>query len=330
MNYLAAELLGNNCKLHHPPLALPLKGREYSKEHRSKAVGYQTLRGQWIWKTKYKKISILDSFFHFLDSALLFYFLLSTFYFLNQRLPLNCGSMRTEWMYMLVKRLPVEAVLFAEKAVNAVEGRIIFPEDMLIVKEIRDGNSSINFGLKTSPWGSGKDYFFRHYSGRIQRGKQSPFSITFKAKKTGTAAISISNAKALQNDGEGTETRLRSEMWQWKSKREIAVAGRKKLRILFSPEPFALSIAREPVYFNEEWFVAFATSDKDSGVSRYEIKEYRFSLFAVLFHLGESQRVRTFFPIKHWRVISLFALLMVRVTFGWRKSLPQTHSCGMN
>ena len=42
----------------------------------------------------------------------------------------------------------VAVIVHSEKQLNAIEGRLVFPEDLLSVREIRDGNSVINFWIK--------------------------------------------------------------------------------------------------------------------------------------------------------------------------------------
>ncbi|MEK7592170.1 MAG: cohesin domain-containing protein [Patescibacteria group bacterium] len=246
--------------------------------------------------------------FLFPFSRFCFVILLSTFYFLLSE-SASAAELRLDADRVDVhvgEAFTVEAVLFAEKAVNAVEGRIIFPEDMLIVKEIRDGNSSINFWVENPRLEApGKIIFSGITPGGFSGVNNLLFSITFKAKKTGTAAISISNAKALQNDGEGTETSLALRNVAVEIKAGDSSSRKEEVEDTVQPEPFALSIARDPSISNEEWFVAFATSDKDSGVSRYEIKEYRFSLFAVLspWRVAESPHILSDQALKSYIIV---------------------------
>ena len=177
----------------------------------------------------------------------------------------------------------VETVLFTDEPVNAVEGRIIFPEDMLVVKEISDGNSSINFWVER-PRSElpGVVIFSGVTPGGFSGVNNLLFSVTFEAKKTGMATISISNAKALQNDGEGTEAALSLRNVAVEIKAGDSSTRKEEVKDTVQPEPFALSVARNPSVYDGEWFVAFATSDKDSGVSRYEVKEFRFSFLSFL------------------------------------------------
>ncbi len=178
----------------------------------------------------------------------------------------------------------VQAMLFADTPINAIEGKVIFPGDMLIIKEISDGNSSINFWIERPQMISpGIIAFSGITPGGFSGVNNLIFYVTFKAKKTGVASIYVGDEKALQNDGIGTETSLalRNVSVEIKSG-DSSSPQKEKMEDSVLPEPFSLSIARDIYVDNEKWFVVFATSDKDTGVSRYEIKEYRFPLFAFL------------------------------------------------
>lgn len=219
----------------------------------------------------------------------------------------------------------VEVTLFADEPVNAVEARIIFLEDMLVVKEISDGNSSINFWVER-PRSEipGIVVFSGVTPGGFSGVNNLLFSVTFEAKKTGTAVISISNAKALQDDGVGTETSLSLRNVAVEIKAGDSSTRKEEAKDTVQPEPFAISIARDPSISDGEWFVAFATSDKDSGVSRYEIREYRFSPLTFLsrWRVAESPHILSDQALKsHVIVRAVDGAGNVRIS-----EIPATHS----
>ncbi len=177
----------------------------------------------------------------------------------------------------------VEAVLFAEGAVNAVEGEITFPEDMLVAKEVRDGNSSVNFWIENPHLESpGKIIFSGITPGGVRGVNNLLFSIVFEAKKTGAAAISVQYAKALQNDGKGTKISLALSDTAVEITMGDSNPRQEAMKDVAPPEPFVLSVARDASIFEGNWFIVFTASDKGSGVFRYEIKEYRSGQFSFL------------------------------------------------
>src|SRR3990167_3260587 len=96
-----------------------------------------------------------------------------------------------------------------EESINAIEGKIIFPQDLLEIKKINDGNSIINFWIEKPKSATGGQIAF---SGIVPGGYNDSrgliFSITFLAKKEGGGAIEFSGVKARRNDGQGTEAPL--------------------------------------------------------------------------------------------------------------------------
>mgnify|MGYP001615176303 CR=1 FL=1 len=222
---------------------------------------------------------------HFLRSIFLFLLLSSIFYILLSA-PALAAELRLDVSRVDVsvnEEFIVEATLFVDEPVNAVEGQIVFPEDILAVKEIRDGNSSINFWVD-NPRSEfpGRVIFSGITPGGFSGVNNLLFSIVFEAKKKGTAAIGISYMKAFQNNGEGTETPVATRNLVLKIKAGDSNVRIERIKDTVPPEPFALSVTQDLSIQNGNWFVSFATADKDSGVSYFEIKEYRFGPLAFL------------------------------------------------
>ena len=169
-----------------------------------------------------------------------------------------------------------------EESINAIEGKITFPRDLLEVKKVNDGNSIINFWIDpvrncVSNWVEKPDEIC--FSGITPGGYNDSrgliFSITFLAKKEGGGAIEFSGVKALRNDGQGTEAPLTISNFNFtvretaKSTRQMPTA--KEDRDL--PEDFAPQIAADPAIFEGKWFLVFAAQDKGSGIDHYEVCE---------------------------------------------------------
>jgi hypothetical protein len=189
------------------------------------------------------------------------------------------------------EEVTIAVVLDTDAPINAVEGSIMFPADVLALKAVRDGNSSVNLwvekphltaaGVLTfsgiTPGGmSGKDIFL--------------FSATFTALRDGTAAIELSGTRALLNDGEGTEASVSVRQATVRIEQGEGSAEESTPTDIVPPEPFAPTIARDPALFGGDSFVVFATQDKDSGVLQYAVKEFRFRPFSFLarYHAAES------------------------------------------
>lgn len=165
-----------------------------------------------------------------------------------------------------------------EESINAIEGKIIFPQDLLEVKNVNDGNSIINFWIE-KPKSASEDQIA--FSGIVPGGYNDSqgliFSITFLAKKEGGGAIEFSGVKALRNDGQGTEAPLIISNFRFvisetaKSAEQIQIIKEDR----DPPEDFKPEIVQNPDIFNGEWFLVFATQDKGSGIAYYAIRETR-------------------------------------------------------
>ncbi|MDO8524599.1 MAG: hypothetical protein Q7R99_03150 [bacterium] len=149
--------------------------------------------------------------------------------------------------------------------INAVEGKIIFSSNTLELKEIRDGNSIINFWVER-PKNNGNEIVF---SGIIPGGYQEVsgflFSVVFAAKEDGAEALKIKDARVLLNDGKGTLAKTAQIL--------ISQSPIQKTQDNNPPEEFTPQIASDPAIFAGQWFLVFASQDKNSGIDHYEILE---------------------------------------------------------
>jgi len=188
----------------------------------------------------------------------------------------------------------VDLVLNTEnEAINAVAGKIVFLEDLLELKEIRDGNSIINFWIErpslNSSAGGGSAFGGKSsilYSGIIPGGYLGNqgiiLSAIFQAKKAGRLIIEINDAKVLLNDGKGTAAELKIKNL------ELIAQGDDIRNVSWTspldtnpPEEFKPALAQNPDLFNGQWFLVFATQDKGSGIDHYEVREGFWSRFII-------------------------------------------------
>jgi hypothetical protein len=177
----------------------------------------------------------------------------------------------------------MDVIIHSEESLNAVEGRLVFPADKLIVKEIRDGNSVINFWIERPRIESSGIILFSGITpGGFSGANKSIFSIVFEAKNTGIASVILQNTKALKNDGLGTETILRKRDSAVSIKSGYNNTSKETLIDMELPESFKPIIESDPNVFEGKNFLVFATQDKISGISHYEVKEYRFKPISFL------------------------------------------------
>ena len=163
-----------------------------------------------------------------------------------------------------------------EEYINAVEGQITFPKDLLILKEIREGNSIINFWVEKPKIESDNQVIF---SGIIPGGyignKGLIFSAIFQSKNEGKGIIEIHQAKTLLNDGEGTETNTTISNLQFFVLKETdpSQISPTKTTDINPPEPFEPIISQDPIIFDGKYFLVFTAQDKGVGVDYYEVLE---------------------------------------------------------
>jgi len=176
----------------------------------------------------------------------------------------------------------VDIIIHSEESLNAVEGRLIFPADKLLIKEIRDGNSVINFWVeKPRLEASGVILFSGITPGGFSGANNNIFSVVFEAKNTGIASVALQNTKALQNDGLGSQTALLTRDTAVSIKPGDSNVPKEILIDKEPPEDFNPSIENDPKIFDGKYFLVFATQDKISGIANYKVREGEWGWFTV-------------------------------------------------
>ena len=178
-----------------------------------------------------------------------------------------------------------EAAVFlntSDEDINAVEGTLLYPADLLRPEEINSANSIINFWVEQPRLERDSRIVF---SGIVPGGYKGKggllFSVIFQALQEGEGILEVRNARALKNDGIGTETRLSLSPFQFFVSGTALRAPMVVIKDEEKPESFIPEIARDPSIFDGKRFLVFAAQDKGTGISRYEVKETRQNFFIV-------------------------------------------------
>ncbi len=217
------------------------------------------------------KIIILFSIFYFL------------FYLQASAASLNLVSPASE--IGVGQQFQIDLMLDAEgKDINAVEGKVVFPENLLELKAIYTGNSIINFWVEPPAQKDGEIKF----SGVIPGGfsgvlnpyykEKKPgkvFSLIFNTKSEGSSVIEIRDAKVLLNDGKGTATQVQISNFQFLISNQILIPQipTAETKDTDPPELFTPEVSRDPNIFGGKWFLVFTAPDKGSGIDYYVIHE---------------------------------------------------------
>ncbi len=184
----------------------------------------------------------------------------------------------------LNETLIVEILLDTQgEDINALSGEIIFSEEFLVLKEIRDGNSIIGLWVEQPQIKeAGKVTFsgimpggFKGLLGADWSGVKPGliFQLIFQTKTSGQSTIFIKEPIILLNDGQGTAAKTLANQLpiiinNLPAQTEAVIKEDKDL-----PEPFTPILSRDPSLFSGQWFIVFATQDKGLGIDYYAVKE---------------------------------------------------------
>lgn len=160
------------------------------------------------------------------------------------------------------------------ETINAIEGQLVFPDTLVALERVSDGNSSLNMWIRRPQADSAGHLTFSGITpGGFQTANGKVFSAVFRAKKQGSGALTLHDVKTLLNDGKGTEVVHHTLPFDFSISASIRVVPLMVPKDIDPPEAFSLQIARDPNIFEGKWFLVFATQDKGSGIDRYEVCE---------------------------------------------------------
>lgn len=173
-----------------------------------------------------------------------------------------------------------DVLVDSDQSINALEGILIYPLELLTVKEIRDGDSVMNFWIESPKENTKGKIAFGGITPGGFSGKNNPvFSVLFEAKNVGEANLAFQEVKVLLNDGEGTEVPIFTTGKVVSINSEGQNNLMPELRDTEIPEDFTPILAHDPNLFDDKYFLVFSTKDKISGIDRYELREGRAGTF---------------------------------------------------
>jgi hypothetical protein len=173
----------------------------------------------------------------------------------------------------------VDIIAHADEPINAIEGAIVFPFELLEIRAIRDGGSSVNFWIEKPNIQESSVVFSGITPGGFFGTNNRLFSIVFRARQQGIAALSVANFKAIKHDDAGTEVFLKFKNTAIEITAGNSGIQQETMKDSEPPEDFTPSIIGEPNIFDGRYVLLFATQDKGVGINRYEVREGKWGWF---------------------------------------------------
>lgn len=168
-----------------------------------------------------------------------------------------------------------------DELVNAVEGELFFSDDTVTISRIETANSIISNWVET-PYVSGNAIVF---SGIIPGGFKSVtdpitqnklpgtlFTLIVQIQKKGTVSLTMSDIHVYKNDGLGTEALVNVSPFSM----DVSTIGTHALIAQHDtnpPEPFTPLVTNNLELASGAYVVIFSTTDKESGIDHYEVRE---------------------------------------------------------
>lgn len=169
-----------------------------------------------------------------------------------------------EWRVQVLLKSPIEKV-------NTFGGEISFPSEIVVPKRVEDARSVVSLWVENPTVHNSSISFAGITPGGYQGENGELLTIVFTIKKSGSGVVGLAKQTAYLNDGKGTPTAWNARELQFTVGSGVGTA--KEINDALPPEPFTLALGRNQSIYDNKWFVAFATKDKQSGVAAYEVQE---------------------------------------------------------
>jgi hypothetical protein len=195
-----------------------------------------------------------------------------------------------------------------DKSINVIDGTLIYDSNKLEIKEISTGGSLFALWPKPPVFSNekGNVSFVGGVSGGFQGENGKVLSIVFLAKSEGEAKIDfLDGFSVFLNDGQGTQINPWLRPFSLNIlKRPAEIPAKDEWRDLVKkdktpPELFEIIIGKDPSIFDNRYFISFFTTDKESGIAYYEVKEGdRDFVHAESPYLLKDQSLRSLIKVK--------------------------------
>jgi hypothetical protein len=161
------------------------------------------------------------------------------------------------------------------KTINAVEAEVTYNADELVLKEVVDGESIVNFWVEAPKnTESGKVRFSGVTPGGIVGRDLNLLTLEFEARKEGVGSVLLENVQVLLHDGQGTPIATTIVPLSFNIVGQSTVSSVSTEYIdIEPPEPFLPIVTTDPDVFDGRHFLVFDTEDKGTGIDFYQVKE---------------------------------------------------------
>lgn len=157
------------------------------------------------------------------------------------------------------------------KSINAIQGTMKLPTNLVSVDKVLTGDSVVNFWL-TQPKIEADTITFSGVITNGFSGKGNVFSILLTGTNEGSGTVGITEVRSLINDGLGTMDSSSAQNITLIVSGQANAGAQVSLTDKTGPE-IDYMISHDPAFFNGAWFVSFNAVDKGSGLEKIEVAE---------------------------------------------------------
>lgn len=160
---------------------------------------------------------------------------------------------------------------------NALAGRVNYDPTTLQLDQISDGGSVVSLWVdRPLEREVGVIDFSGITPGGFTSGDSLLFKMSFVSLAPGRTKVQGEAFRALKHDGLGTDTEIDVRGTEINIRETVSsIEPKSVIKDLIPPENFTPQVISQPNVFNGDKVLIFATTDQDSGLSGYYVREYQ-------------------------------------------------------
>lgn len=163
------------------------------------------------------------------------------------------------------------------ETINAIEGTLAVDGLDNQILGLYTGGSAFALWPNKPSLSNGKITFVGGSTVGIKGDSVLLFTVAVRPESPTTASLNNESLIAYLADGQGTQVKASELSYELDSLNtevsNVQTYGQLVSSDRTSPEPFSIELGRDPSIFDNRYFISFETTDSQSGINRYEVRE---------------------------------------------------------
>lgn len=162
------------------------------------------------------------------------------------------------------------------QSINTLEGDLFYDNNFIKAEAVNIGNSFVNLWVeKPNIKTAGSIHFSGITPGGVVTERSEVLSVVFRAEKEGDVELALKNIYLFINDGAGTQANTKISNTNIQITNDaVGEVAKASIKDTIVPEKFTIIRTKDSSVYDNKYFIAYNSTDKESGVDHYKVCEF--------------------------------------------------------